>query len=115
MKINYKTIIKGTYIFIALFLIAFSLNVIVYNTNIANGDEFNMFYIGPYYECTLPLVSLFYPKEFTILKYIGFLCLYLFGFIAASSAVLLLGYSLKIIIAKIKSKYFCNQNEMLEE
>ena len=39
VKINYKTIIKGTYIFIALFLIAFSLNVIVYNTNIANGDD----------------------------------------------------------------------------
>ena len=106
VKFDYKTLVKGTYVFIALFLIAITMNVVVYNLGIAGDDEFNMFYIGPYYECTLPLVSLFYPKEFTILKYLGFICIYVLGFVAASGAVLALGYGLKVLILKIQNKCF---------
>ena len=110
VKFNYKTLIKGTYVFVALFFIALAMNIIVYNTGIANGESFNMFYVGPYYECTLPLVSLFYPKEFTIIKYLLFLCIYVFGFIAASGAVLALGYGLKRLIILIQNKLVKNNN-----
>jgi len=39
-------------------------------------ETFNMFYIGPYYDCSLPLLSMIYPK----IPYICFILLYILGF-----------------------------------
>lgn len=103
VKINYKSLINGSYVFFVLFAIAFLMNVSFYNLHICDGHAFNMFYIGPYYECTLPLVSMFYPKEFNIIGYILFLLLYIVGFIAASGVILLIAYGIQKLVMKLKN------------
>ena len=39
-----------------------------------------MFYVGPYFDCTLPLLSIVYPK----VPYICFILLYILGFVLIS-------------------------------
>ena len=79
------------------------MDVSFYNLHICDDHAFNMFYIGPYYECSLPLVSMFYPKEFAIIKYILFLLLYIVGFIAASGVILLIAYGIQKLVMKLKN------------
>lgn len=69
----------GSLVFVVMTAIALALNVAVYNALIYFGinETFNMFFISPYFDCTLPVLSLFWNK----MPYIGFLCLYFFGFI----------------------------------
>ena len=45
---------------------------------------FNMFYISPYYPCTLPLLNIIYDS----VPYVIFLILYIIGFVLAASAIL---------------------------
>ncbi len=115
VKINFKTLLKGSFVFLVLFLIALLMNIVVYNTGITNGDEFNMFYIGPYYECILPLVNLFYPNEFNIFSYLGFLILYVGGFIFVSGIVLLIAQGLKMLYFKFKKNNLSKTNNDFNE
>ena len=48
------------------------LNVIVYNTGVLNGETFNMFYISPYFESSLPV----FEKIYTLVPYSLFLIIY---------------------------------------
>ena len=77
-RLNLKFWIKSVCLFVPLMLIAFGLNIMMYHIFQAKGmDEvFNMFFIGPYYDCTLPLLSLIYPR----VPYVVFFFLYLLGF-----------------------------------
>lgn len=101
VKVNIKTILSGTYVFLVLLAMALVMNIVVYKSGVIADHTFNMFYVGPYYECTLPLVSLLWPKEFTIFKYILFLLIYIFGFIGAASVILLIAYGIERLCIKI--------------
>lgn len=59
-EINIKHYLKGSVTFLAFVCVAMILNVSVYHIFQANGisDTFNMFYISPYFNCTLPVLSL---------------------------------------------------------
>ncbi len=80
-KLNVKYYLRAVPIFVCFMLIAFSLNLIVNEIFLAQGIEgaesFNMFYIGPIVDCSLPLLNMIYP----LVPYPVFFCLYLFGFI----------------------------------
>lgn len=103
VKANYKTVLKGAIPFLVLLAMAFLMNLGFVHFKISSNDVFNMFYIGPHFECTLPLVSMFYPKIVTVLNYIPFLLLYIFGFIGAAGVVLLIYYGIYKLIENIKS------------
>ena len=72
-KINIKNFLNSIFVFAGCIAIAMLLNAIVPTFT---TETFNMFFISPIYDCTLPVLSMIYPK----VPYIVFLLLYLIGF-----------------------------------
>ena len=81
-------ILSATLVFAAFASTAILLDVIGYHTLTAfNIDEtFNLFFISPYFDCTLPILSLIYK----VVPYPIFLAIYLLGFAAAAFLVLII-------------------------
>ncbi len=59
IKLNYR---KGFYIFLLNMTIANILNILIYHSSLLNGETFNMFYISPYFDCTLPIFNIIYEN-----------------------------------------------------
>lgn len=99
-KLNHKYFLKGIPVFCILSLIAIILDVAVYKIFMLNGIEetFNMFYISPYFPCSLPILSIIYEK----VHYSLFLVLYILGF----TFVAYLVYTIeKLIINTVRKNY----------
>ena len=75
----------GVRVFVSMVIIAMILNVGVYHLFGAVGidETFNMFYISPYFDCTLPLLSIVWD----MVPYGVFVCIYFFGFILCALIV----------------------------
>ena len=86
---DFRSILKylypGIIVFACMATIAIGLNELVYHTNIANGETFNMFFISKHYPCTLAILSSIYAK----VPYAAFLPIYLIGFSLAAFVVIL--------------------------
>lgn len=80
-KLNIRYYLRAIPVFVCFMLTAFSLNLIVdaifRAQGITGAEGFNMFYIGPIVDCSLPVLNIIYP----LVPYPVFFCLYLFGFI----------------------------------
>ncbi len=102
-RIDLKFYIKGIFVFIVMLFTALLMNVIVRNilVNAGNDETFNMFYIGPYFECTLPLLSIVYSK----VPYICFFLIYMLGFILISFIIYIVETNIYKLVLKIKDKY----------
>ncbi len=57
VKAEHKTVFRAVPVFAACIGIAIILNEIAYRTDFTNGETFNMFYISPYCEPSLPVYS----------------------------------------------------------
>ena len=68
-------------VFSFLVSIAVVMNVIGYH--LLPNDTFNMFYISPYYPCTLPILELLYPR----VPFIAFILIYIVGFVAIAAFI----------------------------
>ena len=77
-KLNFRYYLKGLAVFAMLVLVAMAMNVGVHHALVANGidETFNMFFISPYHECTLPVLSAIWP----LVPYAVFLPMYVLGF-----------------------------------
>lgn len=104
-KLTFKYYLKGAAVFVLLLGLAMLLNEVVHNWLVNGGqnDAFNMFYISPYFDCTLPVLSLIYPK----VPYAVFVAIYAFGFIAASAIIFyaakgitVIGHSIRMRLSK---------------
>jgi hypothetical protein len=73
VNINFKSLMKGYYVFLIFAIIAQAMNLIIYNSGILNGQTFNMFYISPYFISSLPLFDVIQKNT----PYLVFLLLYL--------------------------------------
>ena len=84
-KFNVKYYLRSIPVMLILISIAMVLNVTVYNIFQSFGiaDEFNMFYISPYFESTLPLVGLIQP----LVPYPVFFMIYVLGLTAGGFVV----------------------------
>lgn len=100
VEFTFKKFLGGAIIFAGFVLIALLLNIIMYNSGALNGETFNMFYISPYFDCTLPLVSLIYP----VVPYIIFLLIYIIGFCLAALVVFYVSKLIFVLIDKNKNK-----------
>ena len=89
VKLTTENLKKGLKAFIFFVGIAMAMNLIVYNSGVLNGEEFNMFYISPYFESELPVFN-------TIQKSVPY-PIFLFTYIFALS----LGSGIIFTIAKI--------------
>ena len=95
-KLSHKTILYALPVFALLIALALGSNVLYHYF----GDPeqtFNMFYISPYYPCTLPVLNMIYP----VVPYPVFLLLYLFGFTAAGYVMSLLAMGVHAIFKKV--------------
>ncbi|MBE5756243.1 MAG: hypothetical protein E7342_00415 [Clostridiales bacterium] len=97
--ITFRHYFKASIVFVTFIIVALVLNVIFRNLLLSmNIDEtFNMFYISPYFPCTLPLLGdLIYPN----VPYIVFLLIYIIGFIFVGAII----YLAEHYIIKLSSK-----------
>ena len=97
---NFKFLIKGLYVFCGFIVAAMLMNVAVYHAFVAAGidETFNMFYISPYFDCTLPLLSLIYPR----VPYALFFVIYTLGFFLAALVIYLVE---RAIIRAVEKRY----------
>ena len=99
VKLSHKTVLYALPTFGTLVAIALIANVLY--GNFGDPDQtFNMFFISPYYDCTLPVLSVINEK----MPYPIFLACYLFGFTAAGYIVSLLPMAVIKVNAKLQSK-----------
>jgi len=98
-KLSFLHQLKSVPVFAGLVAVAFVLNETVYRifASLGMDDTFNMFFISRHFDCTLPVLSVFYP----ILPYPLFLCLYIFGFALVAYIVY---YLQKIVIGAVERK-----------
>ncbi len=84
-RYEHKHYFYAVAVFCAFLAVALILNVVGYHTLRANGmdDTFNMFFISPYFECTLPLLDMVYEA----VSYPVFLAIYVFGFMLISAII----------------------------
>ena len=64
-----------------------------------------MFFISPHFDCTLPVLSIIYPK----VPYIGFLIIYILGFSIVAGIVNLIYFGIYKLVCefnKDKNNYF---------
>lgn len=82
-KLNHAFFFKGVPVFVTLVLSALVLDIVVYEEFLRHGisDTFNMYFISPYFECTLPVLSAIRP----FVSYPVFLAVYIFGFTAIAA------------------------------
>lgn len=84
-KLSHKTILQALPTFVTLVSVAMTANLL-YGAFGDPNQTFNMFFISPYYPCTLPVLSMFYGQ----VPYVIFLALYIFGFSLAGYVMSLL-------------------------
>ena len=86
--LNFKNLVRATGVFTVLSALAMLMNIGTHYLFPAFGidETFNMFYISPYHECTLPLLS----EVYKAVPYPAFLCIYIFGFMLCAGLVMLI-------------------------
>ena len=84
----------GVRTFVTMVFIAMALNVGVYHmlSALSIDETFNMFYISPYFDCTLPVLS----TVWGMVSYVPFVCVYFFGFILCALII----YSLFLVFTR---------------
>ena len=92
-KLGFKYYLSGLIVFATCIAVAMSLNFIVPTFT---NETFNMFYISPKFDCTLPVLSAIYPK----VPYIVFLLLYVAGYSFIGLVIFLVFFA----IAKLLNK-----------
>ena len=100
VKIKLSSLKKAINIFIIFVFIANSINIIVYNTGILNGETFNMFYISPYFESSLPIFNIIQQN----VPYLLFLLIYIIALSIGGYIIFLFSKILLMIIIKRKLK-----------
>ena len=89
VAINRNSLLSAVAVFLAAVIVASILNISIYNSGILNEETFNMFYISPYFDSTLPVFDVIYKS----VPYPVFLITYIFA--------LSLGSYIIFIIAKV--------------
>ena len=97
-RFNFKFYLKAIPLFAIMISIALILNIIIYHafTNLNIDDTFNMFYISPYFECTLPILSSVYK----VMPYSIFLFIYILGFVLISFIIYYIEYQILKLLTK---------------
>ena len=104
-KIDIHFFLKSIIIFLGLVVIADLLNIIIPHIT---SEEFNMFFISPYYDSKNPVFTFFYNET----PYIVFLMVYLILFTIGAFLVYLLDKTVITIINNHKNKKLLDQSEV---
>ncbi len=99
VRFSHKTVLYALPTFLTLVSVALTSNII-YGAFGDPNQTFNMFFISPYYPCTLPVLSLIYANT----PYLVFLFCYIIGFSTAAYLMGLIVLGIVYAYAKIKNK-----------
>lgn len=91
IKINIQNFYRAFFIFLFFVLIAQILNISIYHSGLLNGEEFNMFYISPYFISTLPVFNIIQEK----MPYLIFLLFYISAIFISSFLVYYISSSIQ--------------------
>ena len=94
IEVNLEGYARAIITFIVFIVIALIMNVAVYNSGILNGETFNMFYIRPYFDSSLPVFDTIYNS----VPYPIFLIIYIVVLSLGSFVILGISYILEKII-----------------
>lgn len=99
-ELGWKFVLRGLPVFVVFLIIAYGLNIGVYHyfQSIGKDDSFNMFYISPYFDCTLPVLSSIYPK----VPYIAFALIYILGFTVIAFIMTYIHVGINQLVSLIK-------------
>lgn len=87
VKLAHKTILKAVCVFAGFIAVAIFLNELTWRLDLTGGETFNMFFISPHWEGTLPVYSMVQQ----VVPYPWCLVIYISAFTAAAYIMLLLG------------------------
>ncbi len=96
VKLEHKTILKAIPVFIISVFTAVILNEIAFQSGLLNDHEFNMFFISPYCEPSLPVYSLVQNA----VAYPWCLFIYVIAFTLAAYLILLVAMEIKYLVKK---------------
>lgn len=96
-RLNLKFFAKGILVFLALATVAMGINLLAPTFT---AETVNMFYISPYFPCTLLILNGIYAS----VPYIVFLLIYLLGFILAGFIMFAVMWGIITLVHKIKQK-----------
>lgn len=108
-RMNKRFFLGGIKVFVVMVSVAMLMNVAVYRIFSVSGitETFNMFYISPHFECTLPVLSIVWD----MVPYVAFVCCYFFGFILAALIVFSLLKALgRAVKGSSKPEVVCSNN-----
>ncbi len=100
VKIEHKTILKATSVFSVCVCVAIVLNEIAYFSGLLETETFNMFFISPHCEPSLPVYSLVQA----VVPFPWCLFVYIITFSLAAYIILLIAMLIKFCFKKIKTK-----------
>ena len=96
-KINVKTFLYSLPVFSVMVLSALILNLIMHSVT---TETFNMFFISPYFDCTLPILG----SVRGVVPYVVFLLVYVFGFALCAFIMYLLTKGGIELVKKVAEK-----------
>lgn len=99
-KLDFKFLYTAMIVFCVCLLIALALNIIMHFALPETEESFNMFYIGPYESCDLPILSAIQPHVHPIV----FILIYAIGFCIVSTIVFYIAKLVLYIKAKAQNK-----------
>ncbi len=100
IKLEHKSVLKAIPVFIGLVTLATVMNEIAYVTGLLNTETFNMFFISPHCEGTLPVYSLVQG----VVPYPWCMIIYVLIFTLAAYVMVLLAMLIKMLATKKKSQ-----------
>lgn len=109
VKMEHRTILKALPVFLGAVSCAAIMNEVAYRTGLLKTDTFNMFFISPYVDPSLPVYSLVQEK----LAYPWSLIVYVLAFTLAAYLILLVSMAVRKLVKEniyLKSKKKLLQN-----
>lgn len=100
VKAEHKTILKAIPAFVACLLVAFVMNEVAYFSGLLERETFNMFFISPHCEPSLPVYSLVQA----VVPYPWCLFIYVAAFSAAAYIILLIVMGIKRLIDAVSRR-----------
>lgn len=100
VPLKHKTILKAVPVFATAVALAAVMNEVAYRTGLLETDEFNMFFISPYCDPSLPVFSLVQP----LVPFLVSLVIYIGVFTLAGYIMILIAMLIKKLASKLSYK-----------
>jgi hypothetical protein len=100
VKAEHKTAVKAMPVFAIMVALAVIMNEIAYASGLLETDDFNMFFVSPHQEPSLPVYSLVQGA----VPYPWCLIIYIAGFTLAAYAIILIAMGIKLLVSAVSKK-----------